>query len=243
MSRSECKRGLGLLISFLLLFTLIGPSLAIETHNPAEKPYVIVEEIRPGGICASPNSDNGASNLHSWKIASTLTYKINSDSIKGLDKDQTILAIQRAANAWDGNTAAILFSYGGSTTAKPGTRDGLNTVSFGGAPFGSIAVAYIWASNGVVQEVDMVLANGFKWAIGIIENPNITLDDCTGVDDRMDVQDIATHEFGHWVGVAHTSDNSANNAQTMFPFGSYKELFKQSLANGDKEGLKQKYGP
>jgi len=222
------------------LVASVGWGLSQKVAGSGEQLFTVVEYIRPGGTCASPNTDNGAFALEGWKLDGTLTYYINANSIpRDVDKNAAVADIQAAANTWDNGTAAALFSLGGITTVKAGKRDGVNAVSFGGAPYGAIAVAYIWAKDGIVQEADMSLSNGFKWAIG----SEAASGDCGGADGKMDVQAIATHEFGHWLGAAHTSDDTANNAQTMFPFASYKELFKQSLASGDKTALNSLYGP
>lgn len=225
------------LISVLALLLLV---VALIPARSEAKINVVVDAIRPGGTCASPNPENGAFALHGWKLpAGGLTYRFNAASTPtGLSQSDAQNAITSAAAAWDGNTAATLLTFGGTTGLKAGKRDGVNAVSFGGAPFGAIAVAFIWTSNGTVLEADMTLANGFKWATNVGAT-----DDCGGAADRMDVWDIATHEFGHWVGSAHTTTDAANNAQSMFPFASYKELFKRDIANGDKTALNTLYGP
>ena len=74
---------------------------------------------------------------------------------------------------------------------------------------------------------------------GSTENPNVATyaDDCGGADGRVDLQDIATHEFGHWFGLGHTPAGGEYNHRTMFPYASYKELFKRSLAQGDRSSV------
>ncbi|MBI1885881.1 MAG: matrixin family metalloprotease [Chloroflexi bacterium] len=228
--------------SSLRLTLILGALLLALAFVPAggqDGTRLFVDVLRPGGTCNSPNADNGAVNLHGWQIpAGGLTYKVHRGSIpKDVDKDQALVAIQAGAAAWDDNTAATLLTYGGTTTVKAGKRDGVNAISFGGAPYGAIAVAYIWA-DGTVVEADMSLGTGFKWATNTTASG-----DCGGADSRMDVWNIVTHEIGHWVGVGHTSPDSANNAQSMYPYAAYKELFKRDIASGDRTGLESLYGP
>ena len=209
--------------------------------------YVVVDAIRPGGTCASPNPDNGANNLHGWKVpAGGLTYKFVAKVPNGLDLNAVESAIQAAAASWDSKTGATLLIYGGRTSKdNPGVWNGQSSIGFGNVPGGAIAVAFVRVKNGEVVEADVVLGNGFKWSTnnGLSEDPASAADDCTGADGKMDVNDITTHEIGHVIGVAHTSDDSVNNAQTMFPFGSYRELFKRSPAGGDTTALTAIYGP
>lgn len=220
-----------------------------KVGGPAEQPYLVVEYIRPGGSCASPSGTNDTVLNETWKLpAGGLAYQVNPAVPRGLDSAAALAAIQAAAASWDNSTTATLFSYGGTTSMKAGKLDGVNAVSFGGAPGGSIAVAYMWFTDStrtVLREADMSLANGFRWSANgtLTEDPNLATDDCLGETDRMDVRDIATHEFGHWVGVKHTPTDNAYNHRTMYPFASYKELFKRSLAAGDVAGVPAKYGP
>ncbi len=50
-----------------------------------------------------------------------------------------------------------------------------------------------------------------------------------------DVQDIATHEFGHWVGLDDLYSD-ADKDLTMYGFGAGGELKKRTLGTGDADG-------
>lgn len=230
------------LSALVSLVAILGWGPGEGGRGSSDRLFSLVEYIRPGGACVSPNLDNGASALHGWSLpAGGLTYKVVTGSIPtGLDPAAAVSAINAAAAQWDVNTGAVLFTYGGPTNGdKQGVWDGQSSVKFGSVFGQAIAVALI-RTNGsnVVQEADVILSKGYKWAANAGASG-----DCGGADGKFDVQDIATHELGHVVGAAHTSTDSANNAQTMYPFGSYKELFKQSIASGDKASLNSLYGP
>lgn len=201
----------------------------------------VVEYIRPGGTCSTPSTDNKASVLHGWKVPSGgLTYHVAIGSLPpGVTAGQFETVVDTAAVAWNSAAGATLLNVNGATVAKDkeGTFNGQSSVQYGGqVPFGAIAVAWVRVSGGVVQEADIRLSKSFKWALngGITENEASTEDDCAGANGKMDFQDILTHEFGHVVGAAHTNPDTVNNAQTMFPFASYNELFKRTLADGDE---------
>jgi hypothetical protein len=57
----------------------------------------------------------------------------------------------------------------------------------------------------------------------------------------MDVQNIMTHEFGHWCGLDDLYDSS-DYWLTMYGYSGYGETYKQTLGWGDILGLKELYG-
>ena len=216
------------------LVALVGVGPAPGALDDAPQLQTIVEYIRPGGSCVTPTGSNNSSISEAYSLpAGGLTYRINLGSVpSGLSAAAVISAISSAADSWR-TAGAPPLTNGGTTTRKAGGRaDGINTISFGGAPGGSIAVAYMWVRSGVVVEADMSLAKGFNWAT----NEEAT-GDCGGASGKMDVQDIAAHELGHWVGAQHTPTAAEYNHRTMYPYASYQELFKRSLERGDKASI------
>jgi hypothetical protein len=59
---------------------------------------------------------------------------------------------------------------------------------------------------------------------------------------KMDVQNIMTHEFGHWCGLADLY-NDVDYWLTMYGYAGYGEIYKRSLGLGDINGLRAVYGP
>ena len=57
----------------------------------------------------------------------------------------------------------------------------------------------------------------------------------------LDVQNIATHEFGHVAGLAHVSA-PRDVCLTMYPYAEYGEIQKRTLGLGDKLGMQTLYG-
>lgn len=94
---------------------------------------------------------------------------------------------------------------------------------------GVIAVAYIWSISSEIVETDMKLNAYYEWSL-------------SGEPGKIDVQNIVTHEFGHWCGLADLYID-ADYWLTMYGFSNYGETHKQTLGSGDILGLQEVYGP
>ena len=55
----------------------------------------------------------------------------------------------------------------------------------------------------------------------------------------MDYQNIATHEFGHALGLAHPDDTCTE--ETMYRFADFNETKKRDLNSGDIAGINDLY--
>ena len=97
----------------------------------------------------------------------------------------------------------------------------------------------IWRLNrstvptNLAGSVDGVLNASFNtwcpWAIF----PNSP--DCQSSPDAYDLQNIATHEIGHWIGLNDLFDDSDKDL-TMYGFGAGGEVKKRTLGQGDISG-------
>ena len=61
----------------------------------------------------------------------------------------------------------------------------------------------------------------------------------TGEAGKMDYQNIATHEFGHSLGLTHPEDTCTE--ETMYAYGSSGETKKRTLEAGDRAGVNELY--
>jgi len=137
-------------------------------------------------------------------------------------------AIQAAANTWSSAGANLSFNYAGSTTKGSGL-DGENTLSF--ADLGNnitIGIAFVYETNGVVTEADIQFNTRFPWSTDPAPPTN-----------KIDLQNIAVHELGHWLQLTDLyGQNDAN--KVMFGLGHYGSLTR-NLSSGDEAGIRWIY--
>jgi hypothetical protein len=126
-------------------------------------------------------------------------------------------------------TAYQVFSYKGTTSRTAGTRDNFNVISWGTYSAGVIAVTMSWVKGKRVLEVDCLMNTYYGWSL-------------TGEAGKMDVQNIMTHELGHFCGIADLYNN-ADYWLTMYGYSDFGETYKRTLGLGDILGLEAVYGP
>jgi len=202
----------------------------------------IVEKTFAGSAvaCSSPSADDGAFALMGHKISSGgMTYATNPATFpSNLTVSEVQSAIDSALATWNGAVGQTLFTQGGTTSGRPGFKDGVNTIGFANTKSGVVATAYGWFAKGgsQLQEFDLLLSTNYSWAT----NPGVT-SDCGGAPGTFDLQSIVTHESGHVAGLADLYASS-DNAQTMFGYVTPQEMFKRTLASGDLNGVASLYG-
>lgn len=108
--------------------------------------------------------------------------------------------------------------------------DGLNIIcaEHYDGPGGTLGVALYWINNGYCTEVDVLLDHDEAWGIN-------------GESDKMDLQSVCTHEFGHvWRLMDLEPDDC--HWETMHAYSSLGETYKRTLYCGDKNGMIYLYG-
>lgn len=108
-----------------------------------------------------------------------------------------------------------------------------NAVAFGDYPDDNvIAVTSIWfvRSTKEIVEFDMLFNTRFVWG-DAMDNPSV-----------MDLQNIATHEFGHGVGLDDIYSSTYSEV-TMYGYSYEGDIEKRSLEPQDIAGLQKMYGP
>ncbi|MEM1986552.1 MAG: hypothetical protein QXG36_09625 [Nitrososphaeria archaeon] len=224
--------------SLLIISLLILVSFAIPLSTFALPPQLaIIEwsvELSNGKVAISqiPPEDDSMTNpeykLLPFHWHSTAKFWVNPSNKYGFSTSAVVAAITASANAWDSETSATVFSYQGTTSRSAGRRDNYNVIAWGRYRSGVIAVTFIWYSGSQILETDTLLNNLYKWSL-------------SGEAGKMDVQNIMTHEFGHWCGLDDLY-NDKDYWLTMYGYASYGEIYKRTLGLGDILGLQAVYG-
>jgi hypothetical protein len=139
---------------------------------------------------------------------------------------------QWAADEWDYWTSADLIAdidevSSGSTGVS---YNGINAVFFADLDTNVIAMASFWYSRATreILECDICFSFDFEWGTD-------------GAEKVMDVQNIATHELGHFFNLADIYDESKDDL-TMFGISWEGDVGKRTLAAGDIAGIQKVFG-
>jgi hypothetical protein len=148
-------------------------------------------------------------------------YKINSLGLPSSSNASEFVAVQRAFDTWQNiPTSTIAFSYQGTTDIVNAGNDGTNIISFRDND-------YPFSSGTIAVTVSTYSAQSFLDA-DIVFNPVLSFS-TSGKDDAFDIQSIATHEIGHFLGLDHTAIVSA----TMNPSGAKGSVHPRFLKSDD----------
>jgi hypothetical protein len=128
-------------------------------------------------------------------------------------------AVARAFDTWQNvPTASISFAFAGFTSALPFDEDGVSVIGFQSEPdlervLGATSFV-IDDVTGEIVESDVFFNSAFQWSTS-----------ASGEGGRFDLQSIATHEIGHFLGLAH----SALGETELRPSGSRRVLASSSV--------------
>jgi hypothetical protein len=162
-----------------------------------------------------------------------VNYILNPTNPNGLTEEFVTSTLWTAAETWDGVTSKELFSdvYSIDYTAQYGVQDYKNSIVFGSYPDNNaIAVTSIWYSKRTKQiiEFDMIFNTLYAWGDASV---NATM---------MDLQNIATHEFGHGAGLNDIYSTTCS-AVTMYGYSNNGDIAKRTLEQPDVTGLQAMY--
>lgn len=140
-------------------------------------------------------------------------------------------AIQTGAGAWGTQSSAnFSFVYAGLANDTATANDGRNVVMFRNATNGAaLATTYSWWSGSTLQDADIIFWDAaYTFYTG-----------SSGCSGGAFIEDVATHEFGHALGLQHSTVTDA----TMYPSYSYCSTDTRSLAADDIAGVEALYPP
>jgi hypothetical protein len=215
-------------------------------HNAGVPPEVIVErgpngrgpiESGTANVC-TVGADTDQCDSFIWDgqywPSAAVTYNVN---LNNSGNDGSFLAaIQASAQTWENDPdSGFDFTFGGQTGRRASSlrnrMDGNNDVTWDslGRYQDPIAVTIFWyyTSTGEVVEADLINNSNYPWATG-------------GDSSAFDVQNIDTHEFGHFLVLGDLYDPSEREL-TMYGYGAKGETKKRDLGAGDRLGIQAIY--
>lgn len=151
-------------------------------------------------------------------------------------------AMQAADATWDGAGSKFRFGYAGTTSRNPNvwssSSDGYSDIGYNKHGSGgtlATAVSYIYTTTGYISETDITFNTYYTFTT-------------VGASGQYDVQDLTTHEFGHWLRLLDETDSASpsyctsSSKSTMCQSMSAGDTYRRSLATDDKNGVKAIYG-
>jgi hypothetical protein len=227
------KAGLLFITACLVVLVLVGPWAA----SPAMALTCPLDSCNT----ACTTTDWQTSDERWYEGQLPIVYYINKDGASNCTGDE-FAAVQRAAANWERVTGSYWATCYADTTSRHSkakdpspARDTANVVSWedmgGGSPL-PIGYAYYWysATGDSILEADITLNNNaaVQWSA-------LKADSC--ISGKYDVENTATHEFGHWMYFYHSCDMSA----TMYCWGDSNETKKRSPSDCDIIAMQAQY--
>jgi hypothetical protein len=190
-----------------------------------------------------------------WRVAEDVYLNtLNGESATTAPADVVKGAATLAMNEWEtpGTATLNIFKNTLVGTVGPkgepiaynnGAHRDYNTISFGDYSGGGnvIAVTTVWGVFGgpvnqrEITEAHILLNDVYTWG-----DATRDVDGDGSPDYVMDVQNILTHELGHWVGMGDLYQGGAIE-ETMYGYSTVGETKKRDLYKGDIAGVTKLY--
>lgn len=211
-----------------------GLDVSLGIQEPVEKVvithYKDHDEVTKNGITVEKtnNDDSCYGFISNGFYKLPIKYTINPTNPQGLKSSWISSTISKSSKEWDNWTKKSLFGkYKTNKSAVYGVRDGTNVIAFGRLPYDEAiaqTTSWIMLYSKKTVEFDIDFNTYYKWG------------DATKNIGLMDLQNIATHEFGHGIGLNDVYSFSCYEV-TMYGGAGNGETNKRSLEQPDKTGL------
>jgi hypothetical protein len=233
--------GLILLIVTVIVFPIKTGASSVEIEKETMKeigtPHVLIQYNSIPKVCTRTTNDQvNHFGWGGWKLQSGITdYRVNFNTLPvGVSRQMAEASIDLSFSNLQGAGGGILFHNAGETSVANPADDGQNAIFWRNLPASYVAVTYIWTDgHGRLKDADTIFNRRYSWAYTGYNGQN----DCNGKKGAFDLRDIATHEFGHWMGLGDLYDSGSKDL-TMYGYASRSELKKDTLGLGDITGVR-----
>ena len=206
-------------------------------NNGEQNHFIMIQYKAASKICTITTNDQVNQFVWTgWKMRSGITdYYINYNTIPAnISRDTVKTVFDMSFSNIQGAGGGVLFHYAGETSKSVASNDSVNTLFFAPLTPKVVAVTYVWLdNNNLMTNVDTVFNNQHSWANTGYNGEN----DCSGAKGYYDLRNVATHEFGHWIGLGDMYHNEAKDL-TMYGYANIGELKKDNLGLGDITGVR-----
>ena len=128
---------------------------------------------------------------YQWPVGSNVTFYVNENTAQVPNE---LAAVNSAAGTWNAiYPAGLTMTYSGTTSVTTHVNDGSNNVYWDDeGSTGTLATAWAWFAGSTFIDTDMVFNDYYDWST-------------SGEGGTYDIETVALHEFGHWVGLDHST--------------------------------------
>lgn len=234
--RKNFSLSLALAVAAVFAFPAAGSAGAVSSGvypgRNLEKIEVVTYANAKADTSAAKTSGGGYK-LSGYKLGANEDCYLNFSGLQNSNGASN--AFDSAVGAWESAASKDLIkTIKQDNNAHYGSLDGKNSVEFGryAGSNGVIAVTAYWVdrSTRTIVEFDMQYNTYYNWG-----------DASTGGSGVMDIQNIATHEFGHAFGLSDIY-SGAYSKVTMYGYSNYGETEKRTLEAQDIAGIRKIYG-
>lgn len=229
--RKKFGLSLSIALAAVIAFPAAGSAAAGLDQGQKLERIVVVHYVNAKASSGTSKSAGGYK-LTGYKLSSSVSCSLNTTGLA--DPAAVQQALQASGDTWDAATLKEIFgTVNYDNKAKYGVQDGKNSIEFGQYSGSSsvIAVTSYWVNtrNRTIVEFDMLYNTYYAWGDASV-NSSV-----------MDIQNIATHEFGHAFGLADIY-SGAYSQVTMYGYSNYGETSKRGLEAEDRAGIQKIYG-